>query len=74
MFNGEEQWHIWELTAVVLHLGNLEFSESEVRNLKTAAIENEEVLQIVAGLLKVKIRSIAKEMIESEFFRSILMI
>ncbi|XP_065841115.1 myosin-VIIa-like [Oscarella lobularis] len=53
MFNGEEQWHIWELTAVVLHLGNLEFSESEVRNLKTAAIENEEVLQIVAGLLKV---------------------
>eukprot|EP00118_Oscarella_pearsei_P013166 m.102239 g.102239 ORF g.102239 m.102239 type:complete len:1092 (+) comp37156_c0_seq8:188-3463(+) len=60
MFSSEEQWHVWELTACVLHLGNLEFSESEVRNLKTAAIENEEVLDIVASLLKVDFENLKR--------------
>ncbi|XP_062521649.1 myosin-VIIa-like [Corticium candelabrum] len=59
-FSDDEQWSLWELTATVLHLGNIVFSESEVQNLRTAAIDNEETLEKAASLLKVDSRQMLK--------------
>jgi myosin-7 len=61
-FSEAEQWDLWELTAAVLHLGNITFSESEVQNLRTATIDNEETMEKAAKLLQVNPRQLVKSL------------
>lgn len=47
-FSEEDQWNIWRIIALVMHLGNIQFGEVEKRNLPVSFIENHDVSDLCA--------------------------
>ncbi|XP_061387110.1 unconventional myosin-VIIa-like, partial [Musca vetustissima] len=52
-FSPEEQWQIFNLLAAVLHLGNLGFKATEVRNMEAAEVNDPDNAARVSSLLGV---------------------
>ncbi|XP_058975886.1 myosin-VIIa [Musca domestica] len=52
-FSAEEQWQIFNLLAAVLHLGNLGFRATEIRNMEAAEVNDPDNAARVSSLLGV---------------------
>ena len=52
-FSEDDKWNIWSIVAIVMHLGNIEFEETEKRNLPVAYIENKQALTQSAKMMQV---------------------
>ncbi len=53
MFDEQVQWDIFVLTAVTMHLGNVDFSALTVANMDACEVSNEGVVRTAAKLLQV---------------------
>ncbi|XP_075152273.1 myosin 28B1 [Haematobia irritans] len=52
-FSPEEQWQIFNLLAAILHLGNLGFNATEIRNMEAAEVNDMTIAARVSSLLGV---------------------
>ncbi|XP_019863708.1 PREDICTED: unconventional myosin-VIIa-like [Amphimedon queenslandica] len=52
-FTQDDQWNVWTIVASVMQLGNIEFEETEKRNMPVAYIDAKEALNLSAKSLQV---------------------
>lgn len=54
-FSPDDQWNIWSIIAIVMHLGNIEFQETEKKNLPVAYVDNKQSLMQSAKMMQVRL-------------------
>ena len=52
-FGSDDQWNVWVIVASVMQLGNIEFGETEKRNMPVAYVDAKEALNLSAKSLQV---------------------
>lgn len=54
-FTEDDQWNVWSIVACVMHLGNIEFGETEKKNMPVAYIDARDALKLSANALVVSL-------------------
>ena len=52
-FTDDEIWNIMKLLAAILHIGNIKYKATSIKNLDATEITNRKIIDIVASLLEV---------------------
>ena len=53
-FSDDDLWNCWEIVACVMHLGNIQFGETEKSNMPVSYVDNRQTSSVAAQFLKVQ--------------------